>query len=144
VSALSGNYTLPVVLSVTGLPSGATASFNPASVTPGSTGASSILTVQTPLRAALEPPPHSPSGTVPWFAVLLLPLLGVRPLRRKLRRLPLSVRALLLCALALGGMASLSGCGGGYFGPTPQTVTLTVTGTSGTLQHSTTVTLTVQ
>jgi hypothetical protein len=41
-------------------------------------------------------------------------------------------------------MLALGGCGGGYFGPTPQTYTVTVTGTSGSLQESTTVSLTVQ
>ena len=41
-------------------------------------------------------------------------------------------------------MLALSGCGGGYFGPPPQTYTITVTGTSGSLAESTTISLTVQ
>jgi len=43
------------------------------------------------------------------------------------------------------GAAMLSGCGGGYYAQPPsQTYTITVVGTSGSTQHSTTVTLTVQ
>jgi hypothetical protein len=50
-----------------------------------------------------------------------------------------------LGVLSLGVGAGLSGCGsGGYFGATPTSYTVTVTGTSGALNHSTTVTLTIQ
>jgi hypothetical protein len=51
----------------------------------------------------------------------------------------------LLCVLLGVGAAMLTGCGGGYYSrPPAQTSTITVTGTSGSTQHSTTVTLTVQ
>jgi hypothetical protein len=49
-----------------------------------------------------------------------------------------------LAALAILPLLALSGCAGGYFGPTPQTFTVTVVGTSGALQESTTISLTVQ
>jgi hypothetical protein len=144
IAPVGGNYSQAVALTVTGLPAGATASFNPASVTPGSNGAPSVLTVQTAsLTGKLERP--GGGSPVPLSAVLLLlPLLGTRRVRRELRRLPKSARALLLAFLALGATAAIAGCGGGYYGPQPQMVTLTVTGTSGTLSHSTTVTLTIQ
>jgi trimeric autotransporter adhesin len=43
-------------------------------------------------------------------------------------------------------MAGLSGCGtnNGFFGQPSQTYTITVTATSGTLSHATTVTLTIE
>jgi hypothetical protein len=41
-------------------------------------------------------------------------------------------------------MLALSGCGGGYFGKTGQNYTVTIIGTSGSLQESTTISLTVQ
>jgi hypothetical protein len=49
----------------------------------------------------------------------------------------------LAAVLLLAATANLSGCDGGYFGPAPKAFTLTVTGSSGGTQHSTTVTLTV-
>jgi hypothetical protein len=49
-----------------------------------------------------------------------------------------------LAALAILPTLALSGCGGGYFGPVPQTYTVTVVGTSGSLQETTTVSLIVQ
>jgi hypothetical protein len=147
ISAIDGGFNAPVVLSVTGLPLGATASFSPAAVTPGTTVAPSTLLVQTALTGALAVPgrPFNSDGHTQWLAVLLLaPLLRIRRLRMKFSNLSIFARALLLGALALGSIASLTGCGGGYFGLVPKTVTLTVTGTSGSLQHSTTVNLTIQ
>ena len=47
-------------------------------------------------------------------------------------------------AASLLACAVLSGCAGGYFGDTPKTYTVNVIGTSGSLQESTTVSLTVQ
>jgi hypothetical protein len=148
ITTISGNLNTPVVLSVTGLPAGATAVFNPAAVTPGTTSAPSVLSVQTALTGALTVPGrpfHTDDGHTKWFAALLLvPLLRIRRLRMKFGSLSIAARALLLGALALGSIASMTGCGGGYFGPDAKTVTLTVTGTSGSLQHSTTVNLTIQ
>jgi hypothetical protein len=56
----------------------------------------------------------------------------------------------LIALLGLGATAGLSGCGSGsgFFGQTQQSYTITVLGTAtnggSTLQHSTTVTLTVE
>jgi Cu/Ag efflux pump CusA len=50
---------------------------------------------------------------------------------------------LIIAVLSLLPILALSGCAGGYFGPTAHTYTVTVSGTSGSLQQSTTVTLTV-
>jgi len=141
VAALSGSFTNPVVMSVTGLPAGATASFNPGTVTPGSTGATTVLSVQTPSLLARG----NVNTHTTWFAgLLLLPLLAMRRIRRKLGRMPAGLRVLLLFAVGLEMLLPLTGCGGGFFGPMAHTSTLTITGTSGAVQHSTTVTLTVQ
>jgi hypothetical protein len=54
-------------------------------------------------------------------------------------------RLLLVFALLLTSLGVLTGCGvGGYFNQPEKTYIITVTGTSGSLTHTTTVTLTVQ
>jgi hypothetical protein len=47
VSPLGGSFSSAVALSCSGLPSGATCSFSPASVTPGERGATAVMTVST-------------------------------------------------------------------------------------------------
>jgi hypothetical protein len=139
VNTLTGNYTLPVTLTASGLPPGATYSFSPASVVPGTTGAPTVLTVQTsPSIAGLKPLRGLPIVA----AFLLLPFLRMRRLRRKLSP---ALRLLSLILISLAALLPLSGCGGGgYFGQGPQAYTITVTGTSTAATQSTTVTLNLQ
>jgi predicted RND superfamily exporter protein len=78
------------------------------------------------------------------MATPVLALLFMLPFRRW-RKAWKGKLLLLVAALAsLAGAASMMGCGGGSGLKTPQTYTLTITGTSGTDSHSTTVQLTVQ
>ena len=147
VSTLTGVYSNPVVLSATGLPPGATVTFTPPAVTPGSGSASSVMSIQTlPSSAANRAPrsPRSPAEAPILAALCVPPLLGIRRVRRLSAKLPRMILLFSLVALSLLPFAGLIGCGGGYFGPKPTTFTVTVTGSSGSTQHSTTIMLTVE
>jgi sugar lactone lactonase YvrE len=147
VPPLGGAFNGVVTLSATGLPPGATATFNPPTVTPGSTGAPTVLTIQLAALTAGIPASDLPSNRrglplVP--ASLGFVLFGAILGRKRIPRM-------LMLAFMLAGLgistSLLTGCGGG-FASTPSTppgnYIITVTGTSGAFQASTTVTLVVQ
>lgn len=137
VTDVGSSFTSAVTLTVTGLPTGATGSFNPPTITPGSESGASTLTVTTATTAGLV---RSDLWPITTPALALLFMLPFRRWRRAWRgKLLLLVAAL----VSLTGAASLMGCGGGFGLKTSQTYTLTITGTSGTDTHSTTVQLTV-
>jgi len=139
--APQGQFGSPITFSVSGLPPGATAVFNPQSVTPSATSTTVVLTIQTAKLSAAPRPVWPFSAPSPLLLGILVPLYGIRRSRRGRRH-----RALLLIALTSLGMAvAISGCGGGgFFDQAPQTYPITVTATSGALQHSTTINLTVE
>jgi sugar lactone lactonase YvrE len=147
----SGAFGSGVTLAITGLPSGATASFAPASIAAGTSGAvSTTLTVQTAkLAASLDTSSHSFSMPLT-LCLLFLPFLSGRRTRSRMRAIALANSVLLL--LLLAGAATLSGCGSGsgFFAQPQKSYTLTVTATSAAagaspaVSQSTTVTLIVQ
>jgi hypothetical protein len=135
VASTNGSFTNPVALTAAGLP-GATITFSPTSVIPGSSTATSTMTVQTTTQEARNTHREWPFAA-PVFAALLLLLPKQRWRSRKLFMN-------LACIVALLGIAASSiGCGGGFALPA-KTYTITVTGTSASDTHSTIVTLTVQ
>jgi hypothetical protein len=134
-----------VTLSVSGLPSGATASFAPGSVTPGAASAGSVMTVTIPaLRGQNRgvPADGRPAAPPIVFATLLLAFGLAR--NKRVRKQFSSAQMLFLLALIGGLCATIAGCGGTGFAVPQSTSTITVTGTSGTLTHSATVTLTLK
>jgi hypothetical protein len=147
VPPLGGPFDGLVTLSATGLPPGATATFNPPTVTPGSAGAPTVLTIQLAAVTASVPAPGMPADhrQFPVAPFSLACVVFGAVLGRK--RLPQTLALILLLAGLGVGTSLLTGCGGG-FANTPSTragnYTITVTGTSGSFQASTTVTLAVQ
>jgi hypothetical protein len=141
LAPLYGSYAGPVSFTVTGLPVGAVASFTPSSVAANGGAVPVTMTVQTASAIAHNKNGNSPLGRGIVLALLLLPFGMKRKLREKLRG-----RMLLLLLLLAGMTAAVSGCGSnnGFMLQSPGSYTLTVTATSGTLQHSQTVTLIVQ
>jgi hypothetical protein len=142
LAPLVGVYPAVVTFSVSGLPPGATASFSPASLSVNAGAQTVTLTVQTTATTAgtIAPSIGSRLATTS-LALLLVPLFGASRMRRRGRK-----PGPWLCLLLLTGMAAtlLSGCGGRFFAQSPKTFPLTITATSGTLQHTTSVTLNEQ
>ena len=140
ITPVNGSFTGVVTLTASGLPAGATATFVPPTVTPGSSVATSQLTIQTAATRG-EAAPGSP-----WpLALPTLSLIGLFFLPGKRRRRWMTLAVLLFASL--GVVAALSGCGGGFglasVAP-PTSYTVTVTGTSGADIQTTTVQLTVE
>jgi hypothetical protein len=137
-----------IAFTVTGAPANSTVSLTPAtSIASGGNPSNVVLTIIAPIiqTASNHQPENLGSKLAPIsFALLLLPLLGVRRMRRTWQRY------LALLIMLVGGFAAttaLSGCSttpSGYFGQgTTYDYTVTLTGTSGSLVHSASVTLTV-
>ncbi len=148
LQSLDGPFSFPIALSLTGLPPGATATFTPPSINLGSGPATATLTVQTAATASVHSPALFGGGTIS-LALLLLPFTFSRKLRRRAGRMKFLLSLAMLGAL--GGLATLTGCGSasGLLGQPAQTYTInligTATGANGAvLQHTTSVTLTVQ
>ena len=130
----------PITLNVTGLPTGATASINPTVIPPGANTGTFNVSIATLKKAAA-----SPNNAA--FLLLFLPSLFL--LKKSTSTRPGRGRLLLLATLI-----TTTGCGdrininsNATTPPTTYTLTLTATSTSPTgtpLQHTTTVTLTLQ
>jgi sugar lactone lactonase YvrE len=133
----------PITLAASGLPSLATASFNPGYLPPGTTPASFTLTISTPQTAAF----YRNFGSAPMLAFILFPIAGMA-FRRRIRR------GAIIFAIVASTLTLCSGCGSrintGDTSVNPAktytiTVTATATSPSGSvLEHATTVSLIVE
>jgi hypothetical protein len=144
VTAVDGNYNGAVTMSASGLPADATVSFGPPTVNPKNSSARTTMTIQTTTQDASIPAKRkSDFPFTPICAAAGLCLIG-----GKYRRIAGSLAMVVAFACLTGGTLMLSGCGGGAAssGP-PQTQSkdyvVTVTGSDGSLNASTTFTLTV-
>ena len=154
----NGSFSNPVTFSVSGLPTGATASFSPsATITPGSTPTNLTLSIATTAHSEAALPvnpfrrvPSLPSS-VAWLVVFGV-ILGIRIRFIRARATCLASQFLLASLLLM--TSGLTACGGTEgtssgqqlnpaTGTPAGTYTIAVTATSGTVMHSTNITLTV-
>jgi len=144
VAPTSSAYPGVVTFTATGLPPGATVTFSPATVAASAGPTPVSLSVQTASIVGMNKLERNTTSIA--LGLLLLPLAGARRMRRSGRA---AGRYLFLMFVLLAGAfatAGLTGCGSpsGFFGHAPQTYNITITATSGTIQHSVKATLTVQ
>lgn len=132
VTPLNG-FNSSVNFACSGLPAGATCTFSPATVTPAGNPVGAQLTITIPAQARLE------QRKAPWVPGSTFALAACFLLFR--RRKPWRLSAFLVVAALGAGL--LSGCGTLILYTIPSTSTVTVTATSGTLQQTAPLTLTV-
>jgi hypothetical protein len=147
-------YNAQVTLACSGLPAAATCTASPSTLTPsGVSSVTSTLTISTTRRSSVPPGgqprprgPGLPLRPEVWL-MSALALFGLWSLVARKNRLRWATAALALTMLLLVGLAACGGGGTGYVDPTGTpagTYKVTVSGSSGGLTHSATVTLTVQ
>jgi hypothetical protein len=128
---------------------GMACSFSPTSATPGNSVTLTITTTA-PSAALASPPGTTRSHPLyaAWMGFPVLALVGIGSVGRRSRQRKLA--CLLFCAMLSGLVALQLGCsgstsGGGQNGGTPAgTYTVNITATSGSTQHSSSVSVTVQ
>jgi hypothetical protein len=151
-----GSFTSPISFSCNGLPALASCAFSPAAVTPNSGAVTATLTIGTAARTAFLTPPafsYQPSPLyASWLTLLAMLLTTVALIKLKRGKL----QGYILVGLMAGGCLLQAACGGGSptnnvpsvptaAGGTPAGMyTVSVVATAGSMQHSTTLTLTVQ
>lgn len=139
IAPTAATYPGPVTFTATGLPPGATVSFSPSILAADGGPMPVNARVQTATVLSNSRMPRSAAPIA--LGILLLPLTGARQLRRRGRMMP---RYFLLVIILLAGITAttgLSGCGSGY---AQHSYDITITATSGTIEHSINATLYVQ
>ncbi len=153
IAPVGGTFSSAISLTCDGVPAFATCTVNPTSVTPGSSASTVTVTVNTAATSAkLALPGSTQRPAFGFWAVNLgfglfgMFLLGNRRGRRRATNL-------LLLMVLVSGMLFSVGCGGSSNTKTPSTPSsstpagtynVLVIGTSGSVQHFTSLTLTVQ
>lgn len=154
-----GGFNQTVTLTCMGAPSKATCMVSPSSVTLDGSNPQDVQVSVTTTAPSGVPPSLPPPNSGSWPLILWVAALGLVAIavRGMCQLHPLGKRARLKVSAATGGFAALllaaalsTSCGGGGgSGPTPHPGTpagkymITVTGTSGSLTHSTNLTLAV-
>ena len=142
IASVNGSFDTPVALTISGLPTGITAAFNPSSVTPGGGTATTTLTLQRNSQKTMLVAPEFNSAAPFWAigaGLLLLPLGCIRRFRSRLHH---GGAAALLIVLSAAALFAVSGCSAPDFKNqlgAPQY--MTITGAGGSVQHTTVIEL---
>jgi len=153
VSPMPGTATFPTEINftVSDPQANTTYTFNPASLAAGAGSTPVTLTIHTTLSVPSQVVQNGitggtiATGVAPYaLALLLLPFAG--RLRRAAKGMGRMLVILLMAGASLVAIACVSGCGSsvGFFGQQQATHTVTITATSGSLVHTSPVTLTVE
>ena len=139
IAPIGGSYPGEVTITVNGAhgPISATYTFSKKSLGMYSGPADITLAISTRRLAQLDRPanPFGPLGQIA-MGLFLIPLMSVKRLRKSGRKLGRAIGMAALLLVALGGMASLTGCGTGYYSSDDPII---VTATSNGVQHNVTV-----
>jgi hypothetical protein len=155
VSSSGGTFSNAVSLACSGLPAYATCSISPTSVTPGSGSATVTVSIRTTASTSSLALPHNSSTPIyatwalfsQWLGLFGVVLFGKE---RRQGKAAWTVLLVLLLAIILvlagcgGGLGNTTKGGGSSNGTPSGTYTVIVLGTSGSAQHFTSLTLTVQ
>jgi hypothetical protein len=148
VRSVNGPFNDPINLSTTGLPAGATATFSPVSVTPGSNSATSVLTVQTAATMAMNRPGGEPLGRTPWgplsSSLFVAGSVFLTSRKNRMRASKGTLMLLMVLGLMVSGMVACGGNPPANHTTQAQNYTIMVTGSGDGMQHTTTLGLTVQ
>jgi hypothetical protein len=157
VPPVGGAYNSVVTMSATGLPSGASVSFNPSTVIPESAGASTTLTIQLAAVSAhlFDPRLNFPDRRLPFSSFPLAAFaltvgfcaIGFKSGSSAKKHGVAGVCRILAFAVVALAACSLTACGGGSAKASNTQAgnyTVNITGTSGSTHVSTHVTLEVQ
>jgi hypothetical protein len=152
IAPTAGQYPDKVQFAISGTPAvAAQYSFSPATIAATDGAKDVIMTIQIQAFANLNRAPAT-SGRLVSIALglLFLPWVAVRRMRKTSERLGKSMGLSALFLALLGAALSITGCGGGSSPTVPGTTnqpvadSIVVNATSGSVQHSVTVNLTVQ
>jgi hypothetical protein len=138
-SPLGGAFNSAVTMSASGLPAQAVATFTPASVTPGNSGATTLMTIQ--LASHGSGIPLAPMRPFPFlYLSVALAACAIFILYKRSRVVRLASATIALACIT----TMFAGCA--YTGSSSQagTYTVTITGSSGSQHNSETTTLVVQ
>jgi hypothetical protein len=144
VAPTNSAYPGVVTFTATGLPPGATVTFTPTTVAANAGPTPVSLSVQTASIVGMNKLERNATSIA--LGLLLLPLAGATRMRRNGRAAGRYLFLMFVLLASAFATAGLTGCGSGngFFGHAPQTYNITITATSGAIQHSVNTTLIVQ